>query len=109
NSLQSLQEFLLLNYSQDELQEYLINVEDMISSDDEKEHDNDSMFNLEQSLYDNKKTGDDYTEKIPAIKTKQTTPCVIIDNYYGEIRHCNRESAKELRELISVWEIDKDT
>ncbi|CAG8800134.1 13920_t:CDS:2, partial [Dentiscutata erythropus] len=51
NSSQSSQGFLPLDYSQDELQEDLINVENMISSDDEKEHDNDPVFNLEQSLY----------------------------------------------------------
>ncbi|CAG8803142.1 1496_t:CDS:2, partial [Dentiscutata erythropus] len=119
NSSQSSQGFLLLDYSQDELQEDLINVEDMISSDDEKEYDNDLVFDLEQSLYDaedipilqeisNEETGNEYTEEILTIKTKQTTPCVIIDNDHGEIRHYNRESAKGLRELIGVWEIDKD-
>ncbi|CAG8819375.1 28819_t:CDS:1 [Dentiscutata erythropus] len=124
NSSQSSQGFLLLDYSQDELQEDLINVEDMILSNDEKEHDNDSVFDLEQSLYEyalasaefknnpwkefsaedipilqeisNEETGDKYTEEIPAIKTKQTTPYVIIDNDHGEIRRCNRESAKGL-------------
>ncbi|CAG8648913.1 10597_t:CDS:1 [Dentiscutata heterogama] len=108
NSSQSSQGFLPLDYSQDELQEDLINVEDMISSDDEKEHDNDPVFDLEQSLYEyalasaefennpwkefsaedipilqeisNEETGDEYTEEIPVIKTKQTTPCAIIDN-----------------------------
>ncbi|CAG8503423.1 8102_t:CDS:2, partial [Dentiscutata erythropus] len=128
NSSQSSQEFLPLDYSQDELQEDLINVEDMISSDNEKEHDNDPVFDLEQSLYEytlasaefsaedipilqeisNEETGDEYTEEIPAIMTKQTTLCIIIDNNHGEIRRCNRESAKGLRELISVWEIDED-
>ncbi|KAF0419889.1 hypothetical protein F8M41_007110 [Gigaspora margarita] len=52
NSSQTSQEFLPLDYSHDEVQEVLINFEDMISSDDEKEYDNDSMFDLEQSLYE---------------------------------------------------------
>ncbi|CAG8683031.1 2222_t:CDS:2 [Gigaspora margarita] len=52
NSSQSSQEFLPLDYNYDEIQEDLINVEDMILSDDEKEYDNDPMFDLEQSLYD---------------------------------------------------------
>ncbi|CAG8743422.1 4340_t:CDS:2, partial [Dentiscutata erythropus] len=134
--LQSSQGFLPLDYSQDELQEDLINVEDMISSDDEKEHGNDPVFDLEQSLYEyalasaefkndpwkefsaedipilqeisNEETGDEYIEEIPVINTKQTTPCIIINNDHGEIQCCNRESAKRLRELISVWEIDED-
>ncbi|KAF0512364.1 hypothetical protein F8M41_018026 [Gigaspora margarita] len=113
NSLQSLQEFLPLDYSHNEVQEDLINVEDMISLDDEKEYDNDPVFDLEQSLYEyaldlaefendswkefsiedipilqeinNEETGNEYTEEIFEIKTKQITPCVIIDNDYGEL------------------------
>ncbi|KAF0384490.1 hypothetical protein F8M41_011602 [Gigaspora margarita] len=119
NFSESLQEFLLHDYSYDEVQEDLINVEDMISSDDEKEYDNDPVFDLEQSLYDvedipilqetsDDKTGNEYTEEILAIKTKQFTPCVIIDNDHEEIQCCNRESVKGLQELIGVWEIDKD-
>ncbi|KAF0458559.1 hypothetical protein F8M41_000946 [Gigaspora margarita] len=120
NSSQSSQEFIPLDYSYDEVQEDLINVEDMISSDDEKEYNNDSVFDLEQSLYEyalvsaefendpwkdfsvedipilqetsDEETGNEYTEEILAIKTKQITPCVIIDNDHGEIRFCNRES-----------------
>ncbi|CAG8750770.1 6786_t:CDS:2, partial [Dentiscutata heterogama] len=110
NSSQSSQGFLLLDYSQDKLQEDLINVEDMNSSDDEKEHDNDPIAEDIPILQEisNEETGDEYTEEIPAIKSKQTTPCVIIDNDHGEIRRCNRESAKGLRKLIGVWEIDED-
>ncbi|KAF0413129.1 hypothetical protein F8M41_007853 [Gigaspora margarita] len=52
NSLQSSQEFLPLDYSHNEVQEDLINIEDMILSDDEKEYDNDPMFDLEQNLYE---------------------------------------------------------
>ncbi|CAG8508607.1 40594_t:CDS:2 [Gigaspora margarita] len=128
NFSESLQEFLLYDYSHDEVQEDLINVEDMISSDDEKEYDNDPVFDLEQSLYkytlvlaefendpwkefsvedipilqetSDDKTSNEYTKEILAIKTKQFTPCVIIDNDHREIQCCNRESVKGLRELI---------
>ncbi|CAG8812989.1 26334_t:CDS:1 [Gigaspora margarita] len=124
NSSQSSQEFLPLDYSYDEVQEDLINVEDIISSDDEKEYDNDPMFDLEQSLYEyalasaefendpwkefsaedipilqkinDEETGNEYTEEILEIKTKQITLCVIIDNDYGELQCCNRESVKGL-------------
>ncbi|KAF0415322.1 hypothetical protein F8M41_007645 [Gigaspora margarita] len=103
NSSQSSQEFIPLDYSYDKVQEDLINVEDMISSDDEKEYNNDSVFDLEQSLYeyalvsaefennpwkdfsvedipilqetDDEETSNEYTEEILAIKTKQ-------NNYY---------------------------
>ncbi|CAG8697016.1 34418_t:CDS:2, partial [Gigaspora margarita] len=120
NSSQSSQEFLPLDYSYDEVQEDLINVEDIISSDDEKEYDNDPMFDLEQSLYDaedipilqeinDEETGNEYTEEILEIKTKQITPCVIIDNDHGELQCCNRESVKGLWELIGVWKINEDT
>ncbi|CAG8698290.1 13967_t:CDS:2 [Cetraspora pellucida] len=51
NSSQFSQGFLLLDYSQDKLQEDLINVKDMISLDDEKEYENNPIFNLKQSLY----------------------------------------------------------
>ncbi|CAG8857531.1 35432_t:CDS:2, partial [Gigaspora margarita] len=75
NFSESLQEFLLHNYSYDKVQEDLINVEDMISSDDEKKYNNDPVFDLEQSLYDmedipilqetsNDETGNEYTEEI---------------------------------------------
>ncbi|CAG8840857.1 3660_t:CDS:1, partial [Gigaspora margarita] len=113
NFLQSSQEFLPLDYNYDEAQEDLINVEDIILSDDEIEYNNDSMFDLEQSLYkyaldsaefendlwkefsiedipilqeiNNEETGNEYTKEIPAIKSKQITPCVIIDNNHREI------------------------
>ncbi|KAF0545746.1 hypothetical protein F8M41_002034 [Gigaspora margarita] len=52
NFSQSSQEFLPLDYSHDEAQEDLINVEDIISSDDKIEYNNDPMFDLEQSLYE---------------------------------------------------------
>ncbi|KAF0443371.1 hypothetical protein F8M41_003576 [Gigaspora margarita] len=130
NFSQSSQEFLLLDYNHDEAQENLINVEDIISSDDKIEYNNDPMFDLEQSLYkyaldsakfendpwkefsvedipilqeiSDEETGNEYTEEIPAIKSKQITPCVIIDNNHREIRCCNRESVKGLQELIGV-------
>ncbi|CAG8646756.1 5530_t:CDS:2, partial [Dentiscutata heterogama] len=44
--------------------------------------------------------GSEYSEKIPATIQKPTTLCVIIDNYYEEIRCCNRISNKRLQELI---------
>ncbi|CAG8564937.1 2281_t:CDS:2 [Cetraspora pellucida] len=56
----------------------------------------------------NEETGDEYNEEISIIKTKQTTPYVIIDNNYEKIRYYNRESAKRLQELIGIWKIDKD-
>ncbi|KAF0429818.1 hypothetical protein F8M41_005622 [Gigaspora margarita] len=113
NFSQSSQEFLPFDYSHDEVQEDLINVKDMISSDDEKEYDNDPIFDLEQSLYEyalasakfendlwkefstedipilqeinDEKTGNEYTEEILEIKTKQIILCVIIDNDHGEL------------------------
>ncbi|CAG8852685.1 33810_t:CDS:2, partial [Gigaspora margarita] len=105
NFSESLQEFLLYDYSHNEVQEDLINVENMISSDDKKEYNNDSVFDLKQSLYDvedipilqktsNDETGNEYTEEILAIKTKQFIPCIIINNDYREIQCCNRESVK---------------
>ncbi|CAG8482611.1 20163_t:CDS:2 [Racocetra fulgida] len=115
-------EFLLSNYNKDELQENLIDIKDMISSDNENY--DDPVFDLEQNLYEyalfnvedipilqeksGKGIGNEYIEEISTIKAKPTTPCVIINNDHREIRRCNRESDKRLRELINVWEIDID-
>ncbi|KAF0556691.1 hypothetical protein F8M41_015048 [Gigaspora margarita] len=124
NTLQSSQEFLPLDYSYDKVQEDLINVENMILLDDEKEYDNNPIFDLEQSLYEyslvlaefkndlwkefsiedipilqeisDKKTGNEYTVKILAIKTKQIILYIIIDNDYEEIQCYNREFVKGL-------------
>ncbi|CAG8716069.1 6436_t:CDS:2 [Gigaspora margarita] len=108
----------------DEAQKGLINVEDIILLDNEIEYNNDLIFDLEQSLYEyalnsaefendlwkgfsvedipilqeisDEETGNEYTEEILAIKSKQITPCIIIDNDHEEIRCCNRESVKRL-------------
>ncbi|CAG8526829.1 16347_t:CDS:2, partial [Dentiscutata heterogama] len=125
---------LLLHRNQDELQEFLTDVQTL---DNEGDYDDDPLFNFEQNLYGQaldlteheddpwkelnaedvpdisyeeieeiEEVSSEYSEEIPATTQKPTTLCVIIDNDYGEIRRCNRISNKRLQELVGVWEID---
>ncbi|CAG8500579.1 15006_t:CDS:2, partial [Racocetra fulgida] len=126
NSLQNLQEVFSSQFDQNELQEHLVDIQTLVLSDDENEYDYEPVFDFEQNLYekavDLAEYEDDpwkeldaeditifeYTEEIPEIKAKPTTPYVIIDNEHGKIRRCNETSNKRLRELIGVWKIDMD-
>ncbi|CAG8558395.1 12906_t:CDS:2, partial [Cetraspora pellucida] len=97
----------LLHCNQDELQEFLTDVQTL---DNEDNYDDNPLFNFEQNFYEEieeiEEIGSEYSEEIPATTQKPTTLCVIIDNDYGEIRRCNRISNKRLQELVGVWEID---
>ncbi|CAG8684283.1 911_t:CDS:2, partial [Dentiscutata heterogama] len=126
----------LLHCDQDELQEFLTDVQTLENEDN---YNDDPLFNFKQNLYERaldlteheddpwkelnakdtvgqdinyeeiekiEEIGSEYSEEIPATTQKPTTLCVIIDNDYGEIRRCNRISNKRLQELVSVWKID---
>ncbi|CAG8729154.1 25370_t:CDS:2, partial [Gigaspora margarita] len=108
NSSQSSQEFMPLDYSYNKSKAYKYA---LVLAEFENDPWND--FSIEdipilQEISD-EEIGNEYTKEILAIKTKQITPCIIIDNDYGKIQYCNRESVKGLQELTGIWEIDKNT
>ncbi|CAG8499968.1 5333_t:CDS:2 [Scutellospora calospora] len=132
------QESLTLHYSQEESEEYLVDIETMTPPDD-KNYDDDPVFDFEQNLYEQalvsaelkddpwkefntediqiwqevsfEETSGKYTEEIPTIITKPTTPCVIIDNEHGEIRRSDTETAllhfSRLIETVAYSENDR--
>jgi hypothetical protein len=119
---------------QDEL--HFVDTQPFGSSRNENNCEDDYVFEFEQSLFEQaldsaeheedpwkdlnaeditvwqetnyEETGSEYTEEVPMITAKPTTPCVIIDNEHGEIRRCNGTSVRRVQELIGVWEIDMD-